>query len=136
MVFLGIIAAVIVWIIPIVLIGVIISAIVKKSKDSKTGFEEIVRNVYIYIVLIITLIAIIAGTISVFRVGLDIILPEKTTYESSSYVYEKNKNSNIIELFTELAIVLSATPVFIYHNKIAKKSREIKVNIQENETNN
>lgn len=134
--FYGISVAIVALIIPIALIGFIISAIVKKNKDSKTGFEEIVRNIYTYIVLIITLIAIIVGTISLFRVGLDIILPEKMTYESSSYVYERNKNSNIIELFTELAIVLSVIPVFIYHNNIAKKSREVKADIQENDIDN
>lgn len=114
-------------IIPIAVVVLIISAIVKKSKEDKSNFEEVIRNIYIYIILIITLVAIITGVIATFRIGLDVVLPEKSTYESSYSSQERIKNENIVELFTTIALVVSVTPVFIYHNKLAKKSRTTKV---------
>lgn len=114
-------------IIPIAVVVLIISAIVKKSKEDKSNFEEVIRNIYIYIILIITLVAIITGVIATFRIGLDVVLPEKSTYESSYSSQERIKNENIVELFTTIALVVSVTPVFIYHNKLAKKSRITKV---------
>ena len=36
---------------------------------------------------------------------------------------ERERNKKIIEVFTEMALVVSVIPVFIYHNKIAKKAR-------------
>lgn len=112
---------------PIAILVLIISAVVKKNKEDKSNFEEIVRNIYVYIILIVTLVAIIVGVIATFRIGLDVMLPEKSTYESSYTSEEREKNENIIELFTTMSLVISATPVFIYHNKLAKRSRAVKV---------
>lgn len=116
----------IVCVIPIVIVILIISAIVKRNKEDKNNFGEIVRNIYIYIILIVTLVAIISGVIATFKMGLDIILPEKSVYENSYDNEELEKNENIIELFTTISLVLSTLPVFIYHNKLARKSKEIK----------
>jgi len=124
---------IIVCILPIAIIALIISAIVKKNKESKSNFEEIIRNIYIYIILIITFISIIAGIIGTFRIGLDVILPEESVYETSYQDKQQERNGNIIELFTTLALVIAVTPVFIYHNKLAKEAR--KVNLEESINN-
>lgn len=117
----------IVCVIPIAIVVFIISAIVKRNKDDKNNFEEIVRNIYVYIILIVTLVAIIIGVIATFRIGLDVVLPEKSIYQSTYNNEELEKNENIIGLFTTLSLVVSTIPVFVYHNKLAKKSRESKV---------
>lgn len=127
MVVLGILAVLILCIAPIAILVLIISAIVKRNKEDKGNFEESIRNIYIYMVLIITLVAIIAGVIATFRIGLDVLLPEKSTYQSSYSSEMQERNENIIELFTTISLVVSATPIFIYHNKIVKKSRVKKV---------
>ena len=127
MVVLGLLAVLISCIAPIAILVLIISAVVKRSKEDKGNFEESIRNVYVYIILIVTLVAIISGVIATFRIGLDVLLPEKTIYQSSYSSEQMNKNENIIELFTTISLVISAIPIFIYHNKIAKKSRSIKV---------
>lgn len=114
-------------IVPIAVLVLIISAIVKKNKEDKGNFEETIRSIYIYIILIVSLVAIISGVIATFRIGLDIALPEKTTYQSSYSSQEKEKNENIIELFTTISLIVSVTPVFIYHNKLAKKDKTAKV---------
>ena len=114
----------------------IISAIVKRNKEDKGNFEESIRNVYVYIILIVTLVAIIAGVIATFRIGLDVVLPEKTINQSSYSSEARERNENIIELFTTISLVVSVTPIFIYHNKIAKKSRAIKAEEIHNEINN
>ena len=136
MVVLGLLVGLIACIGPIAILVLIISAIVKRNKEDKGNFEESIRNVYVYIILIVTLVAIIAGVIATFRIGLDVVLPEKTINQSSYSSEEREKNENIIELFTTISLVVSVTPIFIYHNNIAKKSRAIKAEEIHNEINN
>lgn len=132
MIVVGLLIGLIACVAPIAILVLIISAIVKRNKEDKGNFEETIRSIYVYIILIITLVAIISGVIATFRIGLDVVLPEKSTYQSSYSSEQRERNENIIELFTTIALVVSVTPVFIYHNKLAKKSRTTKVE----ETNN
>lgn len=125
MVVIGLLIGLIAFIAPIAILILIISAFIKRNnKDDKGNFEETIRGMYIYIILIITLVVIISGIISIFKIGLDIILPEET---QSQYSYEKQeKNENIINLTTTLSLVVTSIPIFIYHNKLAKKIKEVK----------
>ena len=112
-------------IVPIVIIVLIIQAVVKRSnKDKKTEFNETIRSIYIYLILIITLIAIIAGVISAFSIGLDILLPEKYASETVYSNRQLEQNENIVNLLTTITLVISALPIFIYHNGLAKQERE------------
>lgn len=114
-------------IVPVAIVILIIQAISKRNKDDKHGFDETIRNVYIYLILIITLVAIITGVITAFRVGLDVLLPEKSTTSYTTYNYsERERNNNIVELCTTLSIVITSIPIFVYHNKLAKKDKELK----------
>jgi len=117
-------------IIPVGIISLIVSAVVKKNKESKSSFEDSIRSIYVYIILIITLIAIISGVIASFRIGLDVLLPEESLYQNSYDNDQQEKNENIIELFTTLSLVVSVTPVFTYHNKLAKKIKADKLEEQ------
>lgn len=135
MVVIGLLVGLIVCIAPIAVLVLIISAFMKRNKEEKSNFEETIRGIYVYIILIVSLITIISGVITAFRIGLDIALPEKSQSAYSSE--EQDRNENIIELATTISLVVTATPIFIYHNNLAKKSREIKT--EENnigETNN
>ena len=135
MVVIGLLVGLIVCIAPIAVLVLIISAFMKRNKEEKSNFEETIRGIYVYIILIVSLITIISGVITTFRIGLDIALPEKSQSAYSSE--EQDRNENIIELATTISLVVTATPIFIYHNNLAKKSREIKT--EENnigETNN
>ena len=113
---------------PIAIISIIVSAIVKRNKEEKSDFENTIRGIYSYSILILSLFAIIIGTIVTFRVGLDVILPEESTssYSSSYNNDEKERNENIVECLTNMSIVISCIPIFIYHNKLTKKIRETK----------
>ena len=113
-------------IIPIGVIALIVYAILKKSKENKGGFETAIRNIYCYIILIITLFTIVIGTISVFRVGLDVLLPEESTssYTSAYNNPEKDRNEKIVEVFSTLSLVITCIPIFMYHNNITKEIRE------------
>lgn len=115
-----------IFIAPIAIVILIISAFIRKSKEDKIKFEEIVRNIYIYLILIITLVAIIAGVIAAFRIGLDIALPEKYVTSTSYNSQERERNENIVELLTTISIVITSVPIFIYHNKLAKEFRKNK----------
>ena len=123
---LAVLAVIIMCIAPIAIISIIISAIVKKNKEDKNNFEELIRSVYIYIILIVALIAIIGGTITTFRVGLDIILPEQYTEETRYSSQEREKNENMIEVLTNISIVATMIPIFKYHNELAKELRKNK----------
>ena len=114
-------------IIPIGIIVLITSAIVKKSKESKVNFDGTIRSIYVYIILIITLITIISGVIATFRIGLDVLLPEESLTRDSYSDEQREKNGNIIELFTTLSLVISVTPIFIHHNNLAKKIKADKL---------
>ena len=132
----GVIVALIfllIFIAPIAVVVLIISAIAKKSKEEKIKFEEIIRNIYVYIILIITLVAIISGIIATFRIGLDVALPEKYVTETSYNSQEREKNENIVELFTTISIVVTSVPIFIYHNKLAKELRKNKERVEKQE---
>lgn len=127
MVVIGLLIALVVSIIPIAIFVLIVSAIVKKGKDNNFNFESSIRNVYTYLILIVTLISIISGVISALKIGLDLALPEESAYESSYNNNEIDKNEDIIELLTTLSLVVAVTPVFIYHNKIAKQNKLDKI---------
>ena len=116
-----------VCIIPIAVIVLIVQENGKiNNKEEKKDFEEIVRGIYIYLILIITLVAIITGVITAFRVGLDVVLPEQYITTTSYNSQEREHNENMIELLTTISIVITSLPIFIYHNKLAKKDREMK----------
>jgi len=127
MVVVGLLIGLLAFVIPIAIVVLIITAIVKRNKEDKNNFDETIRNIYVYIVLIVTLVAIIMGVITAFRIGLDVILPEKSASQSSYDNDEMNRNENIIECFTTFSLVVSVIPVFIKHNKLAKEARKIKV---------
>lgn len=129
------IIGIIVCIFPIAIIALIVSAIVKKNKEAKgnnKSLERTIRQIYIYIILIITFISILFGIIVTFRVGLDVILPEESIYETSYSDEQREKNANIVELFTTLSLVIAVIPVYIYHNKLAQESRKVDVDESEN----
>lgn len=126
MVVVGLLIGLVACLVPIAILVLIISAVIKRNKDDKGNFEETIRNIYVYIILIVALVAIITGVIATFRIGLDIVLPEKSEYQSSYNSEQMEKNENIIELATTLSVVVAVTPIFIYHNRLAKKNKVAK----------
>ena len=126
MVIIALLIGLIVSVAPIAIVVLIITAIIKRNKEDKNNFGETIRNIYVYIILIMTLIAIIGGVIYTFKIGLDLLLPEKTIYQSTYSNEQIEMNENIIEFCTTLALVVAVLPVFVYHNKLAKSSREKK----------
>ncbi len=123
---------IILGIIPIAVIALIVTAIIKKKKESNNDFEISIRNIYCYLILIITLFIIVTGTINTIRVGLDVLLPEEKI--SYSYYYneeQQTKNSNIVEMLSTLALVVTCIPIFVYHNKITKELRKDKIAINQ-----
>ena len=64
--------------------------------------------------------------------GLDVILPEESIYETSYSDEQREKNANIVELFTTLSLVIAVIPVYIYHNKLAQESRKVDMDEFEN----
>lgn len=115
-----ILIAMVIFIIPVALIAAIVSASVKKANGTKSNFEHSIRNVYIYLILIISIIGIILGSIVTIRLGLDLILPEEPLYSQTSNSRDREKNENIVEFFTVASVLISLIPVFTSHSKLAK----------------
>lgn len=131
--------AILILIAPIIVVAMIVSAIVKKKNNetNKSFFEDTIRAIYVYIVLICALCAIIGGVISTFNYGLDVFLPEEE-YEETELSKERERNENIVDLATNIAIIAVAVPVFVYHSKIAKKANkdaEKSENVEKGQTN-
>ena len=89
--------AILILIAPIIVVAMIVSAIVKKKNNetNKSFFEDTIRAIYVYIVLICALCAIIGGVISTFNYGLDVFLPEEE-YEETELSKERERNENIV----------------------------------------
>ena len=68
--------AILILIAPVVIVAMIVSAIIKKKNNetNKNIFEDTIRAIYVYIVLICALCAMIGGVISTFNYGLDVVM--------------------------------------------------------------
>lgn len=131
--------AILILIAPVVIVAMIVSAIIKKKNNetNKNIFEDTIRAIYVYIVLICALCAMIGGVISTFNYGLDVFLPEEE-YEETELSRERERNENVVDLATNIAIFAVAVPVFVYHSKIAKKANkeaEKSENVEKSQTN-
>lgn len=126
-IFIIILVGLLIFIIPVAVIALIVQAIARKNnKDEKKDFDQVIRSAYIYLILIITLIAIITAFIDTFRVGLDVLLPEKSISDSVYNSLEREKNGNIVALLTNMSMLITMIPIFIYHNKLVKKAKKVK----------
>ena len=110
----------VIFITPIAVLVAIISASVKKSNGAKSTFEHSIRNIYIYLILIVSIIGIILGSIVTLRLGLDLILPEEPLYSQTDSSIKREKNADIVEFFTVASLFISLIPVFTHHSKLAK----------------
>lgn len=142
-----------VFLIPTAVIALIVTAAINKEKgNGAVKFNQGVKTVYTYVIVIATLCIIIAGTITAVSSLLDYFLPESEleTVEdcedkySSRYCGEKlkelrvrnEKNAGITEFAASLALVAVSTPLFVIHSKEAKKIREEKVELSVKEVAN
>ena len=142
MVILGILAFVLIALLPVGIIVLIVSAAVNKEKgNNTTKFANGVRTVYTYIIVIATLFMIIAGTIVAVPSILDYFLPES---ELEVPYYSQDKQEHELEIrneryegltnfVTSLAIVVIATPIFLSYSAEAKKLRIEKIENKEKE---
>lgn len=84
-------------IIPIVLVVVIVLVIVSVKSDK--GDEDVIKNVYIYLVLFATLMMTIGGSVGVFMAAADLIAPspyyqtfeEYKQWQQERYLDEEKK---------------------------------------------
>lgn len=127
---------------PVIVIALIVTLVVKKSKDTEKVdiFNKIVKTVYTYIVLIGFLLATIISGVSAFNSLVDYYFPNEeinSDYEEGNigeskeekdirelqYKQEiKNSKNNSITNFAEgITIFIISLPMFIYHSKISRK---------------
>lgn len=96
-----------------ILIVVAISKGNKKNPEDTETFSDIIRTMYIYLIMILFLCIVIASTIAVFNSLLEVLLPTSTdTY---------TKNTNAVDLITNLTLFFVSVPVFTYYSSLARK---------------
>jgi|GEM_PF-3557760 len=115
---------------PIVIIIFIITAIIRsvRKDPNEESFQEIIRTMYIYVVMIIFLIFFVSGTVALFNSCLNLLLPETVQTAYNSTVTANNRA--IADITTNIAILCISIPMFIYYSTIAKKEHkkeEVKV---------
>ena len=74
-------------IIPIFVIAIIFLIIAGSRVESKEGGEQVIKNVYIYLVLFATLMMVIGGSVAAFMAAADLIVP--TSYHQTFEEYKR-----------------------------------------------
>jgi len=81
--------------IPVAIIALIflITAAAKAGSGKEGGGEEMIKNVYVYLILFTTLMMVIGGSVAVFMAAADIISPTAyyQTFEDYKMRYEDDK---------------------------------------------
>lgn len=125
----GILLMLLFTVLPVIVIIMIGVAIAKRSKSSEGAssikqFENSMRSIFTYIVLICLLCTIIGGTIYLFNSGLNLALPENSSNDYIDYYdysLRRERNSNIVGILTSCSMLISCIPLFVYFNKVAKE---------------
>jgi len=106
---------------PIAIIAFLIIAITRgvRKDSSDESFQDVIRTMYVYIIMIIFLIIFFAATVSLFNSCLQILLPDTTqrTYDLGV----TNTNRTIADITTNVAMMCISIPMFVYFSNIAKK---------------
>lgn len=61
--------------IPVVVVAIVVFIVIGVKADPEKGGEEMIKNVYIYLVLFATLMMTIGGSVGVFMAAADIVSP-------------------------------------------------------------
>ena len=108
---------------PIAVVIFIISALVRSVRKDKTdeNFQNIIRTMYVYVVMIIFLIMIVGSIISMFDSTLDVLLPEVVNNQYDSNASTRTMNRSIASLTSSATLFCISVPLFVYYSKLAKK---------------
>lgn len=120
------ISGMLVVILPLAIITFIVIAIVRsvKKENTEENFQDVIRTMYIYLVMIIFLAMFSVATVSLFNSLLEIFLPETVqgVYDSTL----ATRNANIAELTTNITVLCISIPMFAYYSTLAKKEHTSK----------
>jgi len=100
---------------PIVAVILIIGAIVRysKSEGREEDFEEIVRSLYVYFILICSIFAMLISAVGLFNAVLEFIIPD-----TGEYV---NQNEKTVQMLSFVSLFVVSFLIFLFHNDMAKR---------------
>lgn len=102
----GLSYSILVLLIPLLFILALAGAIVAGVKSSQQeGGEDVIKNIYVYLVLFVTLMMVIGGSVSAFMAAVDIIAP--TPYYQTFEDYKRWNKEKVIEGETKEKIEVS-----------------------------
>ena len=131
-IFLIALVIVLIIVLPIIILVSVINFFRKGEKDSQK-FAENIRAIYIHMILVMFLCMTIGSFLGVFGNALNYFLPEEEFEEN--VVGQNDKNQIAIDVWTSIAGVAIAAPMFIYHSKEAKKIKTKKKEVEVELTN-
>lgn len=140
----GILVALLFSLVPTIVIIMIIVALVKKKKEGENSesFEQIIRTIYVYVILITLMITMVSSMIFAFNSAINYYIPDSTVINNTTKSYssysknqalekliEENdlnneKNQSLIDMATALTMVFVSAPMFMYYSKLAKKIKQ------------
>ncbi|MDD2376000.1 MAG: hypothetical protein PHD15_01920 [Clostridia bacterium] len=127
---------------PIAVIAFLVIAISRgvKKDGFDESFQDVIRTVYVYVIMIVFLIMFFAATVSLFNSCLEILLPDTTQKVYDSNITNTTTNRTIAEITTNITMLCISIPMFIYFSGIAKKEHnkgidnKVKVEMKKEET--
>jgi hypothetical protein len=108
---------------PIAIIILLVSALIRgvRKDKSEESFNNVIRTMYVYIVMIIFLIMIVGSIIAIFDSTLDVLLPEVVDNSYDPYASTRTMNRAIASLTSNAALFCISVPMFIYYSRLARK---------------
>jgi len=106
---------------PIAVVAFLVIAVTRgvRKDSSDESFQDVIRTMYVYIIMIIFLIIFFAATVSLFNSCLEILLPDTT--QTAYDLGVTNTNRTISDITTNVTMMCISIPMFVYFSNLAKK---------------
>ncbi|MGI6605899.1 MAG: hypothetical protein ACOX2X_02480 [Peptococcia bacterium] len=117
------------------LVVILIIAGVARSGSIKEGDEEeMIKNVYVYLVLFVTLMMTIGGSVAVFMAAADIVSPQPyyQSFEDYKYSREHGYNKPTVEGENDVKIDLSDEELQADYDRMVADAKAKEVNRAKN----
>lgn len=111
--------------IAIAVVALIVLLFIGVRAEPEEGGEEMIKNVYVYLVLFATLMMTIGGSVAVFMAAADIVSP--VTYHQTFEDYKQLRDAGKIPVETADGKVLSEEEMRINYDEMvaAEKERQV-----------
>ncbi len=108
--------------IPVAVVALIALIVIGIKAEPEKGGEEMIKNVYVYLVLFATLMMTIGGSVAIFMAAADIVSP--VTYYQSFEEYKRNGYPEKIPVETNVSEKISEEELRIRYQDLVNSEKE------------